>query len=308
MDSLRHSWSFLRDALVFGAVTFAFLFHLCAMAADRDRTQERAYARLAHARVFSEAALLESLEHLRPQQLGKCLHPQDGVLIELARGAESQRVRQRSLELLRQKLQRPGLALDACERVLADEIVQEESPQQLPQLEKFLLLYAWVVEVVVLAAFSQIWRSPQAQQDLYQLACRPYLFIPLVGFALLVPLDRFAVLKGGSGYWTVAALTTALLGAGVLYWRLRTRLRPEQLPELSLYLLIASLSIQLVAILAGSGWALSWFHQPALLWAGKGCTLILALFPLFLLEKAWSSRGGQKSTGELEAHGQHPGS
>jgi len=308
METLRHSWSFLRDALVFGAVTFAFLFQLCAMAAERDRTQERAYARLTHARAFSEAANLESLEQLRPNRLGKCLHPQDGVLVELARSSDSPRVRHRSLELLRQKLARPGLALDACERVLADEIVESESPQQLPQLEKFLLLYAWVMEVLVLAAVSQIWRSPQAQQELYQLACRPYLFLPLVGFALLVPLDRFAVLKGGDGYWTLTALIAALVGAAVLHWRLRTRLRPEQLPELSLYLLIASLSIQLVAILAGSGWALSWFQQPALVWAGKGCTLILALFPLFLLEKAWSSRGGQKSTGELGEHGQHSGS
>lgn len=298
----------MRDALVFGAVVFAFLFLLCAMAAEKDRIQERAYAKLGHARVFSESSLLECLEQLRPASPRKCLHPGDGVLVELARGAASPRIRIRSLELLRQKLQLPGASIDECERSLAEQMVQEESPQQMPQLEKFLLLYAWVMEVIVLAGVSQIWRSPQAQQELYALARRPYLFLPVVTLALLVPLDRFAVLNGGSRAWTLAALISAMLGAGVLYWRLRTRLRPEQLPELSLYLLIASLSIQLVAILSGSGWALSWFHQPAMVWARKGCLLVLALFPLFLLEKAWSSRGSQESPGNLEADGQHPDS
>ena len=306
MDTLRHSWGFLRDALVFGAVVFSFLFLLCAMAADHDRNQERAYARLAHSRVFPESSLLEALEQLRPSETQRCLHPADGVLIELARGAASSRVRIRALELLRQKLQLPGKTVDDCERALADQLVQEESPMQMPQLEKFLLLYAWVMEVVVLAGVSQIWRSPKAQQELYGLARRPYLFLPVVTLALMIPLDRFAVLNGGSRAWSLMAILSALLGAGVLFWRLRTRLRPDQLPELSLYLLIASLGIQLVAILSGSDWALSWFYQPAMVWARKGCVLVLALFPLFLLEKAWSSRGGKEKSAEVGEHGEHP--
>lgn len=303
---MRSTLAFFKDSLVFGAVIFSYLLNLCFLAAAHDLRLEQAYQRLSHAQAFPPEMLARDLVTVRTAcpEGRRLLHPGDTALLDLARRAGP--LQAPSLAALQLKLKGPGLTLLECERALAEGLPTAESPELLPRLQRFFLLYAWVVEILVLAALSQALRDPEVQRDLHTQMMRPGLFIPAVTVMLLAPLARYpelALAPGQDGPWAFALTgLVALLGGVVLHWRARSRLQPQQLPELGIYLLIVSLFVQLVAILAGAPWSLGLLNQPHMQLVRGLCHFILVCCPLMLLEKWWTSGRSQKP----DACGDHP--
>ncbi len=268
-----------------GAVLFAYLLHLCFLAAERDLKLERAYTRLAHAQLYNLPELEIALGEVAETK--NTLHAGDAALLERIRQGP---LKVEALRLMRSKLKTDLIEPDQLERLYLEKLPAAESPLLLRRLERFLLLYAWVVELAVLACLSQTLRNRSVQCQLHELVLRPYTFVPAATGLLLILLERYLELLEYRGLWTHALTVLIALGAAfVLYRRARLKLRPEQLPELGIYLLIASLFVQLVGILAGSDWALALFCQPHMHYVHWGCKLILLCFPLMLLEKAWES-------------------
>lgn len=289
MNELRSSLAFFKDSVVVGAVLFAYLLNLCFLAAQRDLSLERAYTRLAHSELYHRPELETALERIR--QTGTSLHPADVTLIEQVRQGP---LKLECVTLLQTKLALQSQDSRVLEKALLERLPAAESPLALRRLERFLLLYAWVVELAVLACLSQTLRNRQVQCQLHALLLKPYTFIPVATLFLLILLERYLELIDYRGLWTHALASLAALGcAYLLYRRSSLKLRPEQLPELGIYLLIASLFVQLAGILAGSDWALSLFCQPHMRYVHWGCRLIMLCFPLMVLEKAWE---GQPST------------
>ena len=271
-QELKGSFEFLKDVVVFGAVIFCVLLQLLFTAVDHDLAKKRAYEVVSRADVYSAEEREQALRVL--DDPGLC--PEDAVLFEL-QSPEARRILARKL------------GGQVTEKELLRRLPTAASPWRVNQLALFLHLYSWIVELTVLLALSQTLQRPQVRQWVFERLRQARWFLPVTATLLGGPLLRWADLFRGPGQpaWPgqLLAAAVAVAAAVVLLWRVRSRLRPEQVTDLGVYILMMSLFVKLAAILASPDTVYGFFSTPQMSGVRLASWFILACGPLLLVEK-----------------------
>lgn len=284
---LKDTMEFIKDLLIFGAFIFSVLFNMFYLAVERDYQLKDAYLVVQHWELVTQAEVLQALqvikENIRVTGERLLLCEEDFDLIKLERESSGQ-----IQTAVRQVLRKKFSADKDWDKIFVKKLSRAGIPYYVPNIEKSILYYAWIIEILALIFLSQTIRKKHVRIYLFQCVRKFSYFIPVTFLLLLIPFLKVTLLSYPNiEYWIISLSTAAgtLLFTILLFILVRKSIREKHMTDLGLYILISSLFVQFLGITGDFDTVYATFGNSLVPYVRYATWFILLVIPIVILDK-----------------------